>query len=721
MRQPSVRIWMPALFCLMAATACQSGRPSGRAPDTRKSPVTSTYHGVQVSDDYRWLEDWNNPEVRQWTETQNTYARGVLDHLESRDAIRARITELRSDQAESYFALVWRGQKLFAIKRQPPRQQPFLIVMDSPDAAAGAKALVDPDVIDSTGGTTIDFYEPSWDGKLVAVSLSAGGSESGDLHIFDETGKEVYEVVPRVQGGTAGGDVAWAVDGSGFFYTRYPRDGERAPEDLFFYQQVYFHKLGTSPESDLYELGRDLPKVAEIRVDAHPELQYVLASVQHGDGGGIEHFLRSPDGKWRQITRIADGISKAQFGPAEDLYLVSHKDAPRGKIVRTRLRTPNVASAETVIPERDGVVEADFWEVDPSPVITETRIFVPYQAGGPMDLKSFDLAGRPQSGSELLPISAVLEMTKSGDNLLFLNVSFTTPPAWYQFNPRDGKTRKTSLFTPSPFTFDDAEVVPRFATSKDGTRVPYIVICPRGSAGKPMPMLVSGYGGYGVSTTPAFSRMNRLLLDQGVCYVETMIRGGGEFGEAWHENGRLTKKQNVFDDFVAVLQQLIDSRHTSPERLAIIGGSNGGLLMGATFTQHPDLVRVVISSVGIYDMLRVELSPNGVFNVPEFGTVKDPDLFAALHAYSPYHHVHDGTAYPAILFLTGANDPRVDPMQSRKMTARLQASGTTRPFLLRTSGNTGHGIGTPLGERIEEETDIYSFLFHELGVTFKPR
>jgi prolyl oligopeptidase len=229
---------------------------------------------------------------------------------------------------------------------------------------------------------------------------------------------------------------------------------------------------------------------------------------------------------------------------------------------------------------------------------------------------------------------------------------------------------------------------------------------PRGTAGTSRPTIVTGYGGYGVSVSPSFDRVRRMVLDQGVNWVETVLRGGGEFGQEWHEQGRLTRKQRVFDDFAAVLRQLIGRGETSPNRLAIIGGSNGGLLMGATFTQHPELVRAVVSYVGIYDMLRVELSPNGLFNVPEFGTVKDREQFAALHAYSPYHHVRSGAPYPAILFLTGANDPRVDPMQSRKMTARLQSSGSRRPILLRTSGNTGHGAGTPLDEATEEDADV---------------
>jgi prolyl oligopeptidase len=717
---PQVPVTVAAvLLVCVAMAACRATTQQG-PPSTRVSPVVDTYHGLEVTDGYRWLEDWSQPEVKAWSDAQNAYTRGVLDGFAAREAIRSRVRELSTDTAESYFSLVWRGGTLFALKRQPPKQQPLLITMASAEDVASARVLLDPTILDPSGSTTIDFYEPSWDGQLVAVSLSKGGSENGAVHIFAADGKEVHEVIERVNGGTAGGDLAWTADGAGFFYTRYPREGERAPEDLPFYQQVYFHKLGTPPQSDRYELGKELPRIAEIRVHTHATELFAVASVQFGDGGPIEHHLRLPDGSWQKVATADDRVSTIQFGPKRDLYLVSTKEAPRGKVLRISLNAPRLPSAQTVIAEGPDVIQSDFWEADPTPVVTHTNIFVPYQVGGPTALKSFGLDGAPQRGPELLPVSAVTALTRVADDLLFLNVSFTTPPGWYRFKPRDGKTSKTSLMSAAPFTFDDAEVVQKVATSTDQTKVPYMVIRPRGAGGKSLPTLVTGYGGYGVNTTPGFDRMNRLLLDQGFAVVRAVIRGGGEIGETWHLDGRLTKKQHVFDDFAAVLQQLIADRDTSAERLAIIGGSNGGLLMGATFTQHPELVRAVVSRVGLYDMLRVELSPNGAFNVPEFGTVRDREQFAAMHAYSPYHHVRDGTQYPAILFLTGANDPRVDPMQSRKMTARLQTSGTSRPVLLRTSGNTGHGIGTPLEARIEQDTDIYGFLFHELGVKFQP-
>jgi prolyl oligopeptidase len=259
------------------------------------------------------------------------------------------------------------------------------------------------------------------------------------------------------------------------------------------------------------------------------------------------------------------------------------------------------------------------------------------------------------------------------------------------------------------------------ATSKDGTKVPLNILRPRSAEGAG-PLVLYGYGGYGINLTPRFRASGKVLLEQGVTYVVANIRGGGEFGESWHLAGNLTNKQNVFDDFYAAARYLIDNGYTTSGQLAIMGGSNGGLLMGATMTQHPDLMKCVVSSVGIYDMLRVELSPNGSFNIPEFGTVKNRDHFSAMRAYSPFHNVVDGTEYPATIFFTGANDPRVDPMQSRKMTARLQAASPKGPpILLRTSANSGHGGDTGLSQRIEEAVDVNAFLFHHLGVNYQPK
>jgi prolyl oligopeptidase len=306
--------------------------------------------------------------------------------------------------------------------------------------------------------------------------------------------------------------------------------------------------------------------------------------------------------------------------------------------------------------------------------------------------------------------------------LLFSNEGFLNPPGWYEWEPGLKKPRATALCMTSPASFDDMEVVREFAVSRDGTKIPISILRKKGIKldGK-NPTLLTGYGGYGICLRPAFNSTRRIWFDAGGVFAVANLRGGGEFGEVWHRAGNLTRKQNVFDDFIACAEHLIKRHCTTPGKLTVLGSSNGGLLMGAFLTQRPDLARAVVSRVGIYDMLRVELDPNGSFNTTEFGSVNDLDQFNALYAYSPYHHVKDGTPYPAVLFPCGENDGRVNPAQSRKMTARLQAATSSGlPILLRTTATAGHGMGSSLSDRVAEQADIYAFLFAELGVETSP-
>jgi prolyl oligopeptidase len=673
--------------------------------------VTDVYHGVSVADDYRWLENYSDPAVRAWSDAQNQYARKYLDALPVRAALYDGLKRLYSQRSPRYSALQTRPGALFALKNQPPQEQPFLVLLKSPDDLGSERVIVDPNQLDPGGGSEIDFYVPSLDGKFVAVSLSRGGSESGDLHVYEvATAKEIGMPIPRVNGGTAGGSVAWNADSSGFYYTRYPRAGERPPEDLAFYQQVYFHRLGADPRQDTYSLGKEFPRIAEIQLRASDDGRYLLVAMENGDGGEFAYYLLGPDGQWHQIGRLSDEIAAADFGSDGYLYLLSHLSAPKGKILRIPLAQPRVAEAQTVVPESRVAIE-NFLPV-------ANMIYTADQVGGPSQIRSFDTAGKPQGIVPILPVSAVDELVRSNDGgMLFRNTSFVEPPAWYRYDPATKTVTRTALHETAAVDFSDAEVVREFAASKDGTRIPISIIRRKGTKldGK-NPLLLTGYGGYDVNVTPDFSLKRRPLLEHGFILAIANLRGGGEYGEAWHKAGNQMKKQNVFDDFAACARYLIDHKYTNPAKLAIEGASNGGLLMGADLTQHPELFGAVVSHVGIYDMLRVELQPNGAFNVTEYGTVKEPDQFRALHAYSPYHHVVDGTNYPPVLFLTGDNDPRVDPLNSRKMTARLQASGTKRPILLRTSSNSGHGIGTALSEYVAEEADVQAFLFDQLGV-----
>jgi prolyl oligopeptidase len=634
-----------------------------------------------------------------------------LDALPARAGLVDELKRLAEYRTLRYFGLTMRGGVLFAVKVQPPAEQPMLVTLKSADQPDSEQVVVDPNKLDPTGGTSMDFSVPSTNGKYVAVSLAKGGSESGDVHVYEvATGKEADTPIARVNGGTAGGSVAWNADSTGFYYTRYPRSGERPAADLNFFQQVYFHRLGSDPKQDVYSAGKEFPRIAEIQLHASDDGRYILCSMENGDGGEYAHYLLGPSGQWHQIARLSDEISSVKFSPDGNLYYLSHLNAPKGKILRASLAKPMVADAQIVIPEAKTTI-ASF-------EATGKFIYVEDQMGGPSQIRVFDSAGKPQGLVPILPVSAIYRMTPgTGDELLFQNASYLEPPAWFRYDPATKKATRTALFETSAANFSDVEVVRDFAVSKDGARVPINIIRKKGTkldGGNPV--LLTGYGGYNISLQPFFSVGDRPLLDRGVVVAVANLRGGREYGEAWHKAGMLTKKQNVFDDFAACAHYLIDHKYTTPAKLAIEGGSNGGLLMGAELTQHPDLFGAVVSHVGIYDMLRVELQPNGAFNVTEFGTVKEDDQFRALYAYSPYHHVVDGTKYPPVLFLTGDNDPRVDPLNSRKMIARLQASGTKNLVLLRTSGNSGHGIGTALSERIVEQADVLAFLFSVWGL-----
>ena len=680
-------------------------------PQTPKQPVTDEYQGVKVTDDYRWLEASAGPGVRQWSDQQNTRTRAYLDHLPSRPAIVSRLNQIYSGASSRFSSLIVRSGVLFALKTQPPKAQPFLVTIASPDNPDSARVIVDPNVLDPTGSTTIDFYQPSLDGKFVAISLSKGGSEDGTVSVFEvASGNQRSDNVPRVNGATAGGSVAWNADGSGFWYTRYPRDGERPSADLAFFQQIYLHRLGTPTAQDEYAVGKQFPRIAEVELQSSSDGKYILARVANGDGGDFLHYMLLPDGQWHQISRFADRTSQAAFGTDDTLYLLSRKEAPMGKVLALAPPAFTMSQAKTLLTATRSSISGF--------VPAATHLYVSYLAGGPSKL--FDIqAGKPDRAIDIPTVSSVGQLVAgTGDQLLFENESFVAPSAWFRFDPANGQVKKTGLFQTSPVDFNDVEVIRETAISKDGTHVPLTILRRKGTKldGK-NPTLLYAYGGYGISQTPGFAVRRHFWLEHGGVWVIANLRGGAEFGDAWHEQGRLTKKQNVFDDFIACAEFLIRTKYTTPEKLAIEGRSNGGLLMGAALTQRPDLFRAVASYVGIYDMLRVESFPNGVFNVTEFGTVKEKDQFQALYAYSPYHHVNDGADYPAVMFLTGDNDGRVDPMNSRKMTARLQAAThSDRPIFLRTSSNSGHGIGATLSERVEQDADEFSFLFDQLGM-----
>lgn len=710
LRNTAFALWLTV--CLATTRAETLSLPAVPTPIV---PVTNYYHGVAVVDDYQWLENGTNPAVRAWTRAQNERTRAYFDRLNFRAGLTQELNELIADQSASYGLDACRNGIIFATRFKPPAQQPVLIRLKSVQPPALWKVIFNPNAWNTNGTTAMDWLVPSTDGKIVAISLSENGSENGTLHFFETaSGRPLPDIIPGVQYPTAGGSAAWNADSSGIFYTRYPHAGERPAADRHFYQQIWFHKLGTPVSDDTYELGRDFPRIAEVGLASSEDGRWLLATVANGDGGDYALYLRNPSGAWTQLTKFEDGVKSAKFGHDGRLYLLSKKDAPRGKLLSLPLTHLNLANATVVLPEGTGVIN----EYEPA----AHGVYITMLEGGPLTLWFYPDDGAPVE-VPVLPVSAPGALhCWQGDDLVFGNSSYLVPFGWYEWHPGLAEPQPTALRMTSPANFDDIEVVREFAVSKDGTKVPMSILRKKGiKLDGQNPTLLTGYGGYGISLTPGFSALRRVWFDAGGVYVVANIRGGGEYGEAWHKAGNLTHKQNVFDDFIACAEHLIQRGYTSPSRLAVMGGSNGGLLMGAFLTQRPDLARAVVSRVGIYDMLRVELDPNGTFNTTEFGTVKNEAQFRALYAYSPYLHVTNGVSYPAVFFPCGENDGRVNPAHSRKMTARLQAAtGSGLPILLRVSATTGHGMGSSLDDFVAEQTDIYAFLFQELGVDTSP-
>ncbi len=545
-----------------------------------RQPATNSYHGTAVLDDYQWLEDAPAPAVREWTRLQNERTRAYFTRLPFRDGIAQQLTQLRSEESARYFDLQERKGRIFALRFKPPAQQPVLVRLSSLQPPALWKIVFDPNTYNTNGTTATDWFMPSRDGRLVAISLSEGGSEQGTLHFFEvETGKMLADEIPRVQYPTGGGSVTWTADSSEVLYTRYPHVGERPEADVNFYQQVWFHRLGTSVSEDKYEIGKDFPRIAEIRLDTSEDGQWIVASVANGDGGDFAHYLRDSGGQWRQVTHFEDGIRHLKFGRDGALYLLSRKNAPHGKVLRLPLTDLDLAKATVVVPEGKGVVE----EFAPC----NGGLYVNDLLGGPSELAYFPRGSTRSHEIAIPPVSSVSGLQSwHGDDLVFGNVSYLRPFAWFTFKPAANTVRRTALYMTAPVDFDDIEAVREFATSKDGTKVPLNILRKKGlKLDGQTPTLLYGYGGYGISLTPGFDVTRRLWFDAGGVYVEANLRGGGEYGEAWHKAGNLTHKQHVFDDLIAAAEHLIKRRYTNPAKLAVEGGSNGGLLDGRV--SHP--------------------------------------------------------------------------------------------------------------------------------------
>jgi prolyl oligopeptidase len=731
------------LFIAIALYAAQNSKsPEHQGPTAPPKaeikPYAEIFHGTRVIDNYHWLEDANSPKTQKWVAEEMAYTRSILDPLPGRAAIEKRLTELLAIGNVTPPQIA--GRYYFYTKREGMQNQPVLYVRENlaeiareearghigesrandsekpnpnPPATAPDRVLVDVNQLAADGTVALDWFEPSHNGKYVAYGTSTGGSEMSTLHVIDtKTGELLPDTIER----TRACSIAWLHDNSGFYYTRYPDKGEVPVGEEMYNRHVFFHMLGTPVDSDdkIFGEGRDPEDWPSVHLSN--DGRWLLISVSEG-WTKSELFLMDLN-KGTPPTRITTGkdfLYSADIYDAK-LYITTNEAAPRYRLFVTDAGDYDRSHWKELIPQSDAVLQGA--------AVYGRKLFTQYEQNATSQLKLFDLDGKKLADLSLPMLGTVFGTGGrwNRDEAFYGFQSFTIPPAIYRYDLKDNST--------SVWTKVDAPSIDRIAyevgqewfNSKDGTRVPMFVVHKKGlTKTGHAPTLLTGYGGFNVSLTPVFNRAAYLWLEHGGIYAVANLRGGAEFGEDWHRAGMLDKKQNVFDDMIAAAQYLIASKYTDARHLAIQGGSNGGLLMGAMITQRPDLFRAVVCQVPLLDMIHYENFQIAKLWIPEYGTAENPEQFKWLYAYSPYHHVKALEEYPAILFMTADTDTRVDPMHAKKMAAEMQAEAAngasrTRPILLRIESKAGHGAGKPVTKQIEEYTDVYSFLFWQLGV-----
>jgi prolyl oligopeptidase len=673
-------------------------------PPTATIDAVDLLHGEAIPDPYRWLEDGESSETRDWTEQQNAQTEAYLARVPGRQQIRQRLQELLAIGAISVPTPA-RGRYIYQ-RRDGSQNQPVLYVREGVDS--DDRVAIDPNVLDPAGTTALDWYYPDEHGRLLAYGLSENGSEQSVLQVLDlSTGRILPDRIPR----TRAADLAWLPDATGFYYTRYPAAGEVPEGEEHYHRAVYFHRLGTDPAAD--------------------PLVYRPAEKEHWPGVSV-----SPDGRWLLIAvartfdqtdlylqdRIAQTslVTVARDLPASfegeiahgRLFLRTNLDAPTYRLYVVDPQRPDRSTwRELVTPRSDAVLDGMR--------VAGNRLVLTYLEGASSRLRLADLDGRMLKEVALPTLGSLFGVGAEWDGreVFFGFSSYTVPPSVYRI---DLETGAQSLWRRVDADIDPErfEVVQTSFASRDGTSVTMFLVHRAGLVRNGQhPTYLTGYGGFNISMSPAFSRSLLLWLEHGGVVAVPNLRGGGEYGESWHQGGMLANKQNSFDDFIAAAEWLVREGYTRPERLAAAGGSNGGLLMGAVLTQRPELFRAIVIQVPLLDMLRYHRFLIARLWIPEYGSADDPEQFAWLRAYSPYHHVRPGVPYPAVLLATAESDTRVDPMHARKMTARLQAASTSsRPILLRLESRAGHGAGKPLSKVLDELSDTWTFVFSELGV-----
>lgn len=662
----------------------------------------TVHHGLRVEDPYRWLEKAETPEVKAWIEGQNERVERHLSRFAGRQKLVDRIKELSLTSA-SQFSPYLAGQKLFFMRQVPPQPQPVLVSQDWPQGQP--KVLVDTNKQEHPSAIT-DFW-PSPNGRYVAYGTADGGSELTTIYFVEvATGQKLKDRLPHAGGGTTPPALVWDSDEGGVTYVRLPLPDKTRSEEQLFNASLYHHRLGASAGQDRPAFGQGLSRVAEWELSSSKGGQHAAALVHFGDGAPYRVYMRGPGG-WKLALGPEADLRAGGAWLGQRLLVVSFQDAPRGKV----LALSADGSVETLLPQGQWSIQT----VQPlGQDLLVTRVWGPDQrvehwSGG----KLVRVVGLERKGVSVGSIAS------SGASRVALITygGWTLPTRWVSYDGDTGGL-KTVFEVKAPGDYSTVEMERLEAVSKDGTRVPVTVLHARGvKPDSSRPTILYGYGGFGVVNGPRFLGSTLAWLEHGGVYAVANLRGGGEFGEPWHQGGMKTEKQNVFDDFYAAAQALEEAGWTRPEKLGIMGGSNGGLLVGASMIQHPQAFRAVVGLVGIYDSLRHEIWANGQYNIPEYGSFKVAEQFKAIHAYSPIHNVQKGEKYPALLLQTGENDLRVAPWQSRKFAAHLQeANASDYPILVLTQTNAGHGQGASFSQKVGKTALALTFLAQELGL-----
>ena len=703
----SARPWSCGVaLMLLASLSTAQSVTNTETPQTRVEPVREKLHGVEVADPYRWLERGDAEEVRAWTEAQNRATRAVLDRVPGREAIRREMRRLLATGTIS--APEPRRSRYFYTRRDGQQNQPVLYARAG--LAGRDRALVDPNKLSAEGTLALDWWYASTDGRRVAYGLSSNGDERSVLHVMDaETGENLPDTIPH----TRAASVAWLPDSSGFYYTRYPAPGTVPKEEETYHRRVFFHRLGDDPGGDA-EIFRPTNSTDWPGVNLSRDGRWLTIPVYIGFDRNDLYLLdlEKPNGEFVPVVKGRAAIYEATIAQ-DEMFIRTTEGAPRGRVLIASPSAPSRATWRELIPETEATLN--------SITVVGARLFGEYLDKASSQIRVFTRGGRPLRGVGLPTLGTTSAVTgeEDGGEAFFSFLSFAHPPAVFRYDFITGRASEWARASAPAIKSRQTVVRQVWYTSKDSTRVSMFLVHRRGlKLDGNNPTLLYAYGGFNVSLTPDFNpRGISMFIERGGVYAVANLRGGAEYGEEWHKAGMLAKKQNVFDDFLAAAEYLVRARITNRERLAIRGGSNGGLLVAAALTQRPELFRAVICDVPLTDMLRYQNFLLAKLWIPEYGSADDAAQFKYLYAYSPYHRVRQGVNYPAVLISTADADTRVDPLHARKLAAALQAANASaRPILLHIETKAGHGAGKPVNKQIEEATDMWSFLFWQLGM-----